>query len=100
MRRCCAEERPIFFYKEDIRYLFVQDGVFRAPGTFLSTQFRGFVWTLVNADENGDGVPDNTRHLVIYTTSPAQSRWARVHKTIMEYLMVMNPWTRKEILRA
>ena len=74
------------------------------PLNFLLSQYHRFVWTLVDVDEK-NGVPEklvsnHTRHFVIYSSSPAQSPWAHVHKTVREYVMVMNPWTRKEILRA
>jgi hypothetical protein len=105
MRRCCAETRPFILYMEGIRYLFVEEGVFQAPSTFLSSQYRGFVWTLVDADEATDGVPEqlvpnHTGHFIIYATSPKRSRWTRVHKTVRERIVVMDLWTWKEILRA
>ncbi|KIM89676.1 hypothetical protein PILCRDRAFT_192655 [Piloderma croceum F 1598] len=106
MRRCCAERRPFVLYKEEVRYLFVEEGVFQAPSTFLSSEYRGFVWTLVDADEAQNGVPErlvpsNTGHFVIYSTSPDCSRWSCVHKTIRERVIVMDPWTwKREIKRA
>jgi len=83
----------------------VNEGVFKEPKNFLSSQYRGFVWTLVDADDAQDGVPEklipnNTGQFVIYFTPPVRSRWARVHKTVREYVIAMDPWTRKEILRA
>jgi len=81
----------------------VREGVFQAPSAFLSSQSRGFIWTLVDADEDRDGVPEtliptHTGHFIICSTSPAHSRC--VHKTVKECIVVMNPWTRKEIFRA
>ena len=101
-RRCCAEKRPFVLYHAKRRYLVVQEGVFQAPSDFLFNDYQGFVWTLADADEDRDGVPEdliarNTGHFVIYASSPAQSRWRRVHKTVRERVIVMNPWTRKEI---
>src|SRR5882762_11310416 len=105
MRRCCAETRPFVLYMEGIRYLFVEEGVFQAPSTFLSSEYLGFVWTLVDADDAKSGVPErlipsNTEHFIVYSMSPDSSRWTRVHKTVKEYVIVMNPWTLKEINRA
>jgi hypothetical protein len=105
LRRCCAERRPFVLYREGIRYLFVKEGVFKEPADFLSSQYCGFIWTLVDADDAKDGVPEklvpnNTGHFVIYCTPPVHSRWSRVHKTVREYVIVMDPWTRKEILQA
>jgi hypothetical protein len=105
MRRCCAEARPFFWYEHESCYLVVEEGVFLAPPKFLPSLYRGFVWTLVDADESASGVPEqlvtrHTKHFVIYSSSPAQSRWARVHKTVRERIVVMNPWTRQEILAA
>lgn len=64
-----------------------------------------FVWTLVDSDASPDGVPTHlafcgTRHFIIYTTSPEKKRWSRLHKIIEENVIVMNPWTRGEIIRA
>ena len=100
-RRCCAEKRPFVLYHAKHRYLVVQ-GVFQAPSDFLFNDYQGFVWTLADADEDRGGVPEdliarNTGHFVIYASSPAQSRWRRVHKTVRERVIVMNPWTKKEI---
>ena len=62
--RCCAEKRPFVWYDEGYRYLVAEEGVFRAPSEFLSRQFQGFVWTLVDADQDKGGVPESlvTRH--------------------------------------
>jgi hypothetical protein len=105
MRRCCAEQRPFIFYRNNKCYLFVQEGVFEAPSKFSSHQYQTYVWALVDADEATSGIPEGliarfTRLFTVYSTFPARSRWARVHKTVNEHVLVMNPWTRKEILRA
>ncbi|KIM80660.1 hypothetical protein PILCRDRAFT_822388 [Piloderma croceum F 1598] len=105
MRRCCAEQQPFVFYRNETCYLFVQEGVFEAPARFSSHQYHKYVWALVDADETTSGIPEGliarfTRLLTIYSTSPDRSRWARVHKTVDERVLVMNPWTRKEIHRA
>jgi hypothetical protein len=60
---------------------------------------------LVDSDEAKEGVPPNlvchgTRHFVIYTASPRQERWSRLHKTVRDIRIIMNPWTRTEIFRV
>ena len=105
MRRCCAERRPFIFYRNYKYYLFVQEGVFRNPSEFSSHQYQTYVWALVDADEDQSGIPEGliarfTQLFTIYSSSPVRSRWDRVHKTVDERVIVMNPWTRKEILQA
>jgi hypothetical protein len=104
MRRCCAEQRPFVLYRNKC-YLFVQEGVFEAPPRFSSHKYQTYVWALVDADEATSGVPEGliarfTRLFTFYSTSPTRSRWTRVHKIVGARVIVMNPWTRKEILRA
>ena len=41
-------------------------------------------------------IPNCTGYLIIYSTSPAHSRWACVHKTASEDVIVMNPWIKKD----
>ena len=85
-------------------YLFVAEGVYRAPPEFGKTSFYTILWTLVDSDESKEGFPDDlivhgTRLFVIYATSPCKKRWERMTKTVMKITLIMNPWTRKEILR-
>ncbi|KAK2464479.1 hypothetical protein APHAL10511_003458 [Amanita phalloides] len=75
LRRRLAERKPVIWYYRKTRY-----------------------------DAKG-GVPENlvmrhTRHFVIYCSSPSQDRWSRLHKTVRDYVFIMNPWKSKEILRV
>jgi hypothetical protein len=71
----------------------VEEGVYEVPDKFHDFEF--FVWTLVDSDDAKDGVPEDlvmqdTRHFVIYCTSPSQNRWSRLHKTVRCFTMIMN----------
>ena len=93
----------MIWYFDKKRYLFVEEGVYQVPDEFYN--FKFFVWTLVDSDFSKDGVPENlvmrnTRHFVIYCTSPNQDRWSRLHKTVRCHTMIMNPWKKKEIIRV
>jgi len=92
----------MIWYFDKKRYLFVEEGVYQVPDEFYN--FKFFVWTLVDSDFSKDGVPENlvmrnTRHFVIYCTSPNRDRWSRLHKTVRDHTFIMNPWKSKEILR-
>lgn len=81
----------------------MEEGVYEVPDKFHD--FKAFVWTFVDSDEAKDGAPENlvmhhTRHFVIYCTPPTQDRWARLHKTVLSHILIMNPWKSKEILRV
>jgi hypothetical protein len=102
LRRRLAERKPVIWYYRKARYLFVEEGVYQVPEEFHD--FETFVWTLVDSDEE-DKVPENlvmrhTRHFVIYCTSPSRDRWSRLHKTVRNVIVIMNPWKCKEILRV
>jgi hypothetical protein len=104
LRRRLAERKPVIWYRDQIFYLFVEEGVFKCPPEYRSTFFKIFIWTLVDSDENTRRVPPElvghgTRLFVVFATSPNKTRWTRLHKTVRKCLFVMNPWTRKEILR-
>ena len=103
LRRRLAERKPVIWYLHKKRYLFVEEGAYKVPDEFQA--FQAFVWTLVDSDDSKDGVPEdlvthNTRHFLIYCTSPSQERWRRLHKTVSEEIVIMNPWKSKEILRV
>jgi hypothetical protein len=105
LRRRLAERKPVILYYQQRCYLFVDEGVYETPYGFPPGYFKTFVWTLVDSDANKEGVPPNlvdhgTRLFVIYTTSPRKERWSRLHKTVRDITMIMNPWTREEIFRA
>jgi hypothetical protein len=106
VRRRLAEQKPVIWVINGVYYLFVEEGVYKMPEHFYRvSRFRYIVWTFVAADHNGKGIPPSliahgTPLFVIYVTSPAKERWDRMYHTIHETVVVMNPWTRKEIHRA
>jgi len=103
LRRCLAERKPVIWYYQGVCQLFTDQGVYRVPATFPPGSFKSVVWTLVDSDESRDGIPQqliprSTRLFVIYVTSPAKERWSRLDKTVpYDTVIIMNPWTRKEI---
>src|SRR5258708_37156680 len=105
LRRRLSEGKPVIWYRNQRRYLFVDAGVFVVPDNFPSSEFNSFIWTLVNSDAARDGVPEflvegGTMHFVIFTTFPRRQRWSRMHKTTSSARVIMNPWTISEILQA
>jgi len=103
--QCLSEKKPVILYNNSTRFLFVEEGVYFETPSFLSIDFKTRVWTLVDADENAIGIPSHlianlTQHLIIFTTSPKPSRWHPLTKTTSAAVVIMNPWTRKEILQA
>lgn len=104
LRRISERKAVIWLYNE-VFYLFVEDGIYEMPPKFQTFNFLSIVWTLVDSDQNKDGVPPalvahGTSLFVIYSTSPAKERWSRLDKTTHTTRLIMNPWTRKEILRV
>ena len=102
LRQCLTEKKPVIWYHHKTCYLFVEEGVYKVPDDFYD--FELFPWTLVDSDDARDGVPENlvmwhTCHFLIYCTSLDQKRWSHLHKTIHNFVFIMNPWKRKEILR-
>jgi hypothetical protein len=105
LRRRLAERKPVIWYLGGKCYLFVDEGVYQIPRDFPTFSFKTFVWTFVDSDQSKDGVPPHlvpheTCYYVIYATSPCKERWSRLHKTTRVIRVIMNPWTREEILRA
>jgi hypothetical protein len=105
LHRRLAEMKPVIWFREQSCFLFVQEGVYEVPRSFKPSYFQTFVWTLVDSDEAMDGIPPHliprsTRLFVIYSTSPRKERWSRMHKTVRDITVIMNPWTRKEISYA
>ncbi len=81
----------------------MEEGVYKVPEEFQDFEF--FVWTLVDSDYAKGGILEDlvmqdTRHFLIYCTSPSQDRWSRLHKTVHDDIFIMNPWKSKEILRV
>jgi hypothetical protein len=97
-----AEKKPVIWYREQHCYLFVEEGVYQKPDNFLPSYFKTIIWTLVDSDVAVNGVPEHlathdTHHYVVYVTSPAKDRWSRMDKTMNPIVVVMNPWTKKEM---
>jgi hypothetical protein len=86
-------------------FLFVEEGVCRSPPDFELFWLQNITWTMVDSDESEAGVPPHliphdTSLFVIYVTSLAKKLWSRMQKTVRPSVVVMNPWTRKEIYQA
>ncbi|KAH9180784.1 hypothetical protein EDB89DRAFT_1921070, partial [Lactarius sanguifluus] len=104
LHRHLCEGKPVIWYHDSRRYLFVAEGVYDLKDT-PSTRFKTRVWTLIDADEDGNGIPPHlavrlTKHFLIFTTSPQRHRWNRLGKTKQRTVVIMNPWTRAELSKA
>ncbi|KAH9037620.1 hypothetical protein EDB85DRAFT_1861243 [Lactarius pseudohatsudake] len=105
LHRCLCEGKPVIWYYDSKRYLFVAEGVYELSRDFPSVGFKTRVWTLVDTDEDKSGIPPYlavqfTKHFIIYTSSPQRSRWDRLDKTTVLKVIIMNPWTRAELSKA
>ena len=104
MRRRLSEKKPIIWYKFRKHYLFDEFGVRKITENSSYLESGSFTWTMVDSDESKDVPPHLIAHgmhlFVIYVTSPARERWHRMHHTVHDAVVVMNPWKRKEIHRA
>ena len=83
----------------------MQEGVYGLPTDWEHADFRYIVWTLVDSDQSTAGVPEDlvpqgTRLFVIYVTSLAAERWSRLEKTTRPITIIMDPWSRSEIVRV
>ncbi|KAH9082284.1 hypothetical protein EDB83DRAFT_2337503, partial [Lactarius deliciosus] len=87
LRRRLSEGKQVIWYRDSTRFLFVNEGVYKVPKDFFSTDFSIRVWTL-------------SQHLNIFTTLPQAERWKPLERTTDCAVFFMNPWTRKEILQA
>ncbi|KAH9017447.1 hypothetical protein EDB84DRAFT_1276537 [Lactarius hengduanensis] len=100
-----VEGEPVVWFSGTRRYLFVNEGVFEIPLDYPSPNFKTRIWTLIDADDCKDGIPDylgphRTQHLIILSSSPKSSRWQLLTKTTECSIAIMNPWTREEISQA
>ncbi len=82
----------------------MKEGVYVEPPYSPCSDFKTRVWTLVDADNHAH-MPSHlmeatTRHLLIFTTPPQSERWKRLEKYTSPVIYIMNPWSKKEILRA
>ncbi len=103
--RRLSEGKPVIWYRDQRRYLFVGAGVFETPKDFPSSYSKPFIWTFVDWDGGEDGVPsrlvtEGTRHFVIFTTSPCRKQWWRMRKTTNFTRAIMDPWIENEILQV
>ncbi|KAH9034849.1 hypothetical protein EDB85DRAFT_2087937 [Lactarius pseudohatsudake] len=103
--RRLTEGEPVIWFTGMHLYLFVEEGVFEVPSDYSSTDFKTRIWTLIDADDSMDGIPDflaphRTKHLIILSSSPKSSRWQRLNKTTECSIAIMNPWAREEISKA
>src|SRR5258708_14257380 len=103
LRRRLSEGKPVIWYRNQRRYLFVDAGVFVVPDNFPSSEFNSFIWTLVNSDPARDGVPEvlvegGTMHFFIFTPFPRPQRRSRMHKTTSSARGIMNPCPLIDIL--
>lgn len=103
--RCrMAEKKSAIWLYKGAYYLFVEDGVYRMPSDFQRAKFLSIVWTFIDSDES-EIIPVNLisrdAHLfVIYTTPPVEQRWSLMQISTENDIVIMNPWTRGEILRV
>ncbi|KAH9050181.1 hypothetical protein EDB84DRAFT_1555539 [Lactarius hengduanensis] len=97
---------PVIWFRSAKRYLFVDEGVFVVPPDYPSTDFKTRIWTLIDADDSKDGIPDclaalqETNHLIILSSSPKSSRWKLLTRSTLCSVAYMNPWKREEISKA
>ncbi|KAI0255603.1 hypothetical protein BJV78DRAFT_1119377 [Lactifluus subvellereus] len=102
LRRRLAEQKSVIWYREQRCFLFAEDGVFVAPSNHRISKFKTFVWTLADSDDTFPThlINQDTKHFLLYTTSPRRERWKPLEKTTHSAVLIMNPWTRQEIFRA
>lgn len=73
---------------------------------FLQMEYKTMIWTLIDSDNSpsgsipGEFIFHQTPFFLVFTTSPTEERWSRLHKTVSVRVIVMNPWTRSEIRQA
>lgn len=106
LRRRLAGRKPVVWYLLQSCYLFFEKGIYEAPPGFKSSSLHssGHL-TLVDSDEASEGVPPHlvphdTRLFIVYSTPPRKKRLSRLHKTIRDITVIMNPRTRTEISYA
>ncbi|KAH8994041.1 hypothetical protein EDB92DRAFT_1815315 [Lactarius akahatsu] len=98
------QKKPVIWFRS-MQYLFVEEGVFKVPPDHSSTDFKACIWTLIDADECRNGIPDylaphRTKHLIILCSSPQSAQWKCLSKTTECSIAIMDPWTREEIFKA
>ncbi|KAF8265132.1 hypothetical protein EI94DRAFT_1831410 [Lactarius quietus] len=105
--RRLAQKKPTIWYRGHNLLLFVTEGVYMTDSTYGCTEYCTRVWTLVDA-EPGEGFSErlkcvgqqDTKNLIIFTSSPNPQRWGRLRDTTFMTRAIMNPWTRAEISAA
>ncbi|RXW14067.1 hypothetical protein EST38_g11787 [Candolleomyces aberdarensis] len=103
--RCIAESRPfIWFHESSSPVLVTTDGYFELPERWIGyIKSDAFLWTFFDSDsQNLFNLFARPSPLVIlYTASPFQKQydWYKIQKHTHHTAIVMNPWTKGEILR-
>ena len=102
--RMLGERIPILWQEVDELYLFASDGVY-CMEQLGNVYFSACLPVLIDADSTQQVPPrlisSSAYTYPILTTSPDQRRWNRWHKSrLPPQIFVMNPWKRKEMLRA
>ncbi|KAI0248185.1 hypothetical protein BJV78DRAFT_1238675 [Lactifluus subvellereus] len=73
----------------------------RFPGAFRSqNNFKTFVWTIADSDDLFPRHLADTKHFLLYISSPHRGRWSPLEKITHMTLVIMNPWNREEIFQA
>ncbi|KAI9465068.1 hypothetical protein BJY52DRAFT_1114318, partial [Lactarius psammicola] len=75
---CLTEKKPVMWYCNSMLFLFMKEGVYQASEHVLSLSFKTLVWILVNSNSNLASIPphlavDDTKHFLIFTSSPRES---------------------------
>jgi hypothetical protein len=102
LRRCLGEKQATIWYLSGKFYYFSDTLEIFDPTTH--TLHPPHTWCFVDSTE-ADVLPTAIYNPLwklfpIYVTSPKEERWAKLHQIRIPTLIVMNPWTRTELLAA
>ena len=103
--RMLGERIPILWQEVDELCLFASDGVYYMERSDTNVYLSACLPALIDAEPTQQVPPrlisPSAHTYPILTTSPDQRRWNRWHKSrLPPQIFVMNPWKRKEMLRA
>ncbi|KAI0294192.1 hypothetical protein BC826DRAFT_1175473 [Russula brevipes] len=106
IRRRLGEGQPFMWCRSKFCFLFVEEGVFEMHQDQLrSDTFSSFIWTFTDASDTHEGVPfpmadtDGT-FFNIHVSPPQRARWKSLMKSTSTSIVIMNPWTKDEIIQA